>query len=80
MPYPEEKETFDRRVGKDLSQGIIGDPVYADDHNNTVDFIERLEDTLGLNITGEEETLAARLDAMPTLPDVELSALLGGLI
>ena len=48
MAYPDDKETFRRVVNQDLSHGIEGDTVDQGDQNNMGDFLERLEDTLGM--------------------------------
>ena len=49
MAYPADKETFRRVVNQELPT-IPGDTVDADDNNKPVDFLERLEDTLGYGI------------------------------
>ena len=64
MPYPDEKETFRRVVGEDLTQGIPGDVIKAEDHNLTVDFLERLQDILGLNPQGSASSVAVRLQSL----------------
>ena len=50
MSYPEEKETFRRVVGENLAAGVAGDVVKAEDRNEVVDFLERLQDILGVNL------------------------------
>ena len=64
MSYPNDKETFRRVVGEDLSQGIPGDVIKAEDHNAPVDLLERLQDILGLNPQGSYESVASRLSAL----------------
>lgn len=66
MAYPDEKVTFRRVVGENLAEGIAGDTIKSDDHNNKAEVIENIEDTLGLNPEGSEATVRARLDAIET--------------
>lgn len=56
MSYPDDKETFPRRSTNDI--------IPADDHNDPVDFLERLQDVLGLNIEGASADLDARIDVI----------------
>ena len=64
MAYPTDKETFRRVENQDIGQGIPGSTLDQDDHNKPVDFIERLQDTLGLEIQGTETSVAERLTAI----------------
>lgn len=64
MAYPDDKEIFRRVVGEDLAAGIPGDIVTADDRNKPVDFLERLQDTLGVGIKGGEVNLNDRIKAL----------------
>ena len=52
MSFPDDKETFERVVGKNLAEGVKGDKIPATGWNAIRDFIERLEDLLGLDFNG----------------------------
>jgi len=65
--YPADKETFRRVVNRDLSGGIPGTTLDKDDQNLPADFLERLQDTLGLEVNGEYASVAERLNTIPNL-------------
>jgi len=60
--YPNNIKTFRRVVNRDLSQGILGDIVLAEDHNEKAEEIEAIEQTLGINPQGSFSTVKDRLD------------------
>ena len=61
MSFPVDKETWRRVIGKNLSIGQVGDNVTTDDHNLIADFLERLEDILGINFIEGYTDLKAKL-------------------
>lgn len=65
MAYPDTKETFRRVENQDLPD-VDGDIVDEDDHNLPVDFLERLQDVLGLDILGGFGSVKLRLDDLTT--------------
>jgi len=67
MTFPTDKETWTPKVGKDLSLGVLGDVLEASDFNDYADFLERLQDTLGLDIIGDFASVKLRLDDTATL-------------
>ena len=62
MAYPVDKELFPAVTGRDPALGIKGDRVKASEHNKVFDFLERLQDTLGISILGGKASVKARLD------------------
>jgi len=75
MAYPDDKEEFRRVVNQDLPD-VEGDIVDKDDQNKPADFLERLQDTIGLNIKGGEASLNSRINliesALNIIPGVEI--------
>jgi len=78
MAFPDDKETFPRRTGKNLAIGELGDVIPAGDYNDPVDFLERLQDTLGTGLLAGYGSLKLRIDSLPTTGTSAVWALLGG--
>lgn len=76
--YPTSKDTWTRKVNRDLSIGQIGDELDEEDFNTWADWVEALQDTLGLLINGGYSSVADRLDDMPTNTKSLIFSLLGG--
>jgi len=66
MVFPADKETWRRVEGKDLPLGKLGDVVEDTDHNDFADFLERLQDVLGLTILAGFGSVKLRLADMDT--------------
>jgi len=66
--YPNGIKSFRRVVNRDLSQGIIGDIVLAEDHNEKAEEIEAIEQTLGVNPQGSFGSVKERIEAIEALP------------
>jgi len=71
MAYPVDKELFRRVVGENLAEGIPGDVVIADDQNNPANFLERLQDTLGLEVQGAFPSVADRLNSLSSFSNMK---------
>ena len=67
MAYPTDKETFNRVINQDLGAGIPGSTLDQGDHNLPADFLERLQDTLGLEVQGAAATVADRISSLENL-------------
>lgn len=76
--YPVSKDTWAPKVDRDLSIGVVGDKVNKTWFNNWQEWIEALQDTLGLSILGGYSSVKDRLDDMPTEAEASLWALVGG--
>lgn len=66
--YPAEYDTFRRVRNRDLTIGEPGDLILAEDHNEPVDAIEKIERTLGINPQGSFNTVRERLDYIESKP------------
>lgn len=66
MTYPDNKETWTPKVDRDLSVGERGSIVDKTWFNNWQDFLERLQDTLGLGIKMGYGSLKLFLDYVNT--------------
>lgn len=77
MAFPVDKETWTDKVNRDLSVGEAGDMIDAGDVNALYDFLERLEDTLGISFISPYGSLKLKLDDMPTDEKAFFYSLLG---
>jgi len=66
MSFPDDKETFPRREDKNLAEGKTGDKITAADHNDTVEFLELLEDVLGIDFNSTFNSHKLRHDDIDT--------------
>jgi len=66
MVFPADKETWRRVEGKDLPLSKLGDVIEDTDHNDYADFLERLQDVLGLTILSGFGSVKLRLADMDT--------------
>lgn len=66
--YPNELDKFRRVVGRNLATGEPGDIILPEDHNEPVDAIEKIQQTLGTNPQGSFNTVKERLDYIETKP------------
>jgi len=66
MVFPADKETWRRVEGKDLPLSKLGDVIEDTDHNDYADFLERLQDVLGLTILAGFGSVKLRLADMDT--------------
>lgn len=64
MAFPGDKETWVRWINKDLPTSELGSEIDAVVINSQRDFLERLQDLLGLNFLGGFGSLKLRLDDM----------------
>lgn len=65
--YPTKKEVFRRVINQDLGEGQPGSTLDQGDHNLPADFLERLQDTLGLRVNGAFSSVANRILSLETL-------------
>jgi len=66
MVFPADKETWRRVEGKDLPLSKLGDVIEDTDHNDYADFLERLQDVLGLTILSGFGSVKLRLADIDT--------------